>query len=224
MMAPSLPALPVACWELLMRVITLATQKGGSGKSTLAAALAVAAEADGLRIALLDTDPQQTLYRWGERRVAVAPVVDRCEPHQLAAVLKTLPGQGFDLTIIDTAGAHNATVAPAIEAADFCLVPVKPTLTDLEAAIPTAKQLKDRKKHFAFVLSQCFGSQGRLNDAAAGLLKHGKLAAANIHQRVDYSDAMTDGLGVTEYNPSGTAAKELKLLWAWLRREAGDAT
>lgn len=205
-----------------MRVITLATQKGGSGKSTLAASLAVAAQADGLRVAVLDTDPQESLYKWGERRQADTPTVDKCEPHQLSAVLKTLPAQGFDLVIIDTAGAHNAAVAPALQAADFCLVPVKPTLTDLEAAVPTARQLTERKKRFAFVLAQCFGSLPRLNDAAAGLLAHGKVAGGNIHQRVDYADAMTAGQGVTEYNPNGAASKELKHLWAWLRREVGE--
>ena len=204
-----------------MRVITLATQKGGSGKSTLAASLAVAAEAEGLRVAALDTDPQGSLFKWGERREADAPVVDRCEPHQLETVLRTLPKQGFNLAIIDTAGVHNAAVAPAIQAADFCLVPVKPTLTDLEAAVPTAKQLRDRNKRFAFVLSQCFGSTSRVNDAAVGLLKHGEVAAANIFQRVDYADAMTAGLGVTEYNPTGAPAKELRLLWAWLHRATG---
>ena len=205
-----------------MRVITLATQKGGSGKSTLAASLAVAAEASGLRVATLDTDPQGSLFKWGERREAEAPVVDRCEPHQLETVLKALPKQGFDVVFIDTAGAYNAAFAPAISSADFCLVPVKPTLTDLEAAVPTAKQLRDRKKRFAFVMSQCFGSTPRVNDAATGLLKHGEVAAANIFQRVDYADAMTAGLGVTEYNPTGAAAKELKLLWAWLHRATGE--
>src|SRR3712207_358227 len=79
-----------------MRVITLATQKGGSGKSTLAASLAVTAEANSLRVAVLDTDPQGSLFKWGERREAETPVVDQCEPHQLASVLKTLPAQGFD--------------------------------------------------------------------------------------------------------------------------------
>ena len=68
-----------------MRIITLATQKGGSGKSTLAANLGVQAERDGYRVALLDTDPQGTLFKWGERRKADTPAVDRCEPHQLDA-------------------------------------------------------------------------------------------------------------------------------------------
>ena len=142
-----------------MHIITLATQKGGSGKSTLAACVAVAAESEGIKTAVLDTDPQGSVFKWGERREAETPAVDRCEPHQLAAVLKSLPKQGFELVIIDTAGAHNASVAPALQAADFCLVPVKPTLTDLEAAIPTAKQLRDRKTRFGFVLIPTLADQ-----------------------------------------------------------------
>lgn len=205
-----------------MRIITLATQKGGSGKSTLAACIAAAAAAEGVKTAVLDTDPQGSVFKWGERREQEEPVVDRCEPHQLEAVLKTLPSQGFDLVIIDTAGAHNASVAPALRAADFCLVPVKPTLTDLEAAIPTAKQLRERKTPFAFVLSQCFGSSTRTNDAATGLLRHGEVAPANIFHRADFADAYTAGLGVTEYNPSGKAAQETRLLWAWLSRAIGE--
>ncbi len=204
-----------------MHVIVLATQKGGSGKSTLAVSLAVAAEAQGLKAAILDTDPQSSAFRWGERRQAETPVVDKCEPHQLEAVLRALPAQGFDVVFIDTAGAHNVAVAPAIQAADFCLVPVKPTLADLEAAIPTAQQLRTRGKRFAFVLCQCFGSASRVNDAATGLLKHGEVAAASIHQRADYADAVTDGLGVTEFNSPGKAAAEIRFLWAWVHRALG---
>jgi chromosome partitioning protein len=207
-----------------MHIMTLATQKGGSGKSTLAACVAVAAEAEGIKTAVLDTDPQGSVFKWGERRKAEMPAVDRCEPHQLATVLKSLPKQGFELVIIDTAGAHNASVAPALQAADFCLVPVRPTLTDLEAAIPTAKQLLDRKTRFAFVLSQCFGSSSRTNDAATGLLRHGEVAPANVFHRADYTDAYTTGLGVTEYNSHGKAAQEIRLLWAWLARTIGERT
>jgi len=207
-----------------MRVITFATQKGGSGKSTILASVAVAAEAEGLRTIVLDTDPQRTILKWGDRRKGEGrptPLVKACEPHQLEAELRGLSKQSFDICLIDTAGAHNVAVAPAIERADFCLVPVKPTLADAQAATETAKALRDRRKRFAFVLSQCFGSTPRLNDAAAGLLRHGEIAAANIYHRVDYPDADTAGLGVTEYNPNGAAAKELRLLWAWLFRAIG---
>ena len=207
-----------------MRTITFATQKGGSGKSTIMMSIAVLAEAEGLRVVVLDTDPQHTILKWGNRRKAeghLAPVVKACEPHQLAAELRSLPQQGFNLCLIDTAGAHNVAVAPAIEQADFCLVPVKPTIADAQSATETAKALRDRRKRFAFILSMCFGSTSRLNDAAAGLLRHGEIAAANIYHRVDYPDADTAGMGVTEFNPNGPAAKELRLLWAWLFRAIG---
>lgn len=206
-----------------MHVITFATQKGGSGKSTLASCVAVAAEADGFRVAVLDTDPQRTTAKWGNRREAETPAVDFCEPHQLEAVLKGLEKQKFDLVVIDTAGAHNVSVAPALQLADFCVVPVKPNLADLESAVTTAKQLNERKTRFGFVLSQCFGSTARTNDAATGLLRHGEVATANIFHRADYADAHTAGMGVTEFNPNGRASQEILLLWAWLRRVIGEA-
>jgi len=207
-----------------MRTITFATQKGGSGKSTIMMSIAVLTEAGGLRVVVLDTDPQHTILKWGNRRRTEGhptPVIMACEPHQLASELRRLSKQGFDLCLIDTAGAHNVAVAPAIEQADFCLVPVKPTLADAQSATDTAKALRDRRKRFAFVMSMCFGSTPRLNDAAAGLLRHGEIAAANIYHRVDYPDADTAGLGVTEFNPNGPAAKEVRLLWAWLFRAIG---
>lgn len=206
-----------------MRVITFATQKGGSGKSTLATCIAVIAEAEGLRVALLDNDVQKTTMSWGKRRKADTPAVDACESHQLPQAIRGLAKHGFDLTIIDTPGAHNANVAPALEIADFCVVPIKPTLADLESAIPTAKQLTDRKKRFGFVLNQCFGSTARINDAATTLLKYGEVANATIYQRADFVDAHGYGMGVTEFNPTSKAAQEIRLLWAWLNRVLGES-
>lgn len=207
-----------------MRIITLVAQKGGSGKSTLTFCLAAAAEREGMRVAILDTDPQRTVFKWGQRRSGEGrqtPLVKVCEPHQLVEELNDLSNNGIELCLIDTPGAHSVGVSLAIERTDYCLVPVKPTIADTQAIIETARQLRDRKRPFAFVLSQCSGSTARLNDAAAGLLRHGEVAAANIHHRVDYPDADNAGLGVTEYNPNGAAAKELRLLWAWLHRAMG---
>ena len=71
-----------------MYVLALVTQKGGSGKSTLAVGLAVAAMANGERVALVETDPQGTVSRWKERRGDGYPCVDRVDdPAHIEPVL-----------------------------------------------------------------------------------------------------------------------------------------
>src|SRR3954447_24274998 len=45
-------------------VVAVAQQKGGAGKSTVAANLAAALAAEGHRVALLDTHPQDSLAPW----------------------------------------------------------------------------------------------------------------------------------------------------------------
>ena len=57
-------------------VVAVASQKGGAGKSTVAANLATALLAEGVPVALLDTDPQGTLSRWHQERPEDAPALD----------------------------------------------------------------------------------------------------------------------------------------------------
>ena len=58
-----------------MFTIAIVNQKGGSGKSTLAECLAVAADLDGKASAILDLDPQGTVYSWSKRRKDANPPV-----------------------------------------------------------------------------------------------------------------------------------------------------
>ena len=64
------------------------------------------------------------------------------------------------------------------------------------------------------------------SEAASALHAAGVLALPYIVQRNDHQDALGVGLGVTEYDPHGKAAEEIRGLWRWvwtsLTRESID--
>lgn len=199
-----------------MHAIVLATQKGGSGKSTLAIGLAIAAMEDGQRVGVIETDPQGTISNWGLRRTNPNPRIERAQTRMaIESTLQNLARDGITVTFIDTA-AGNATSASAISSADLCLIPARPSPADIEAALPTLKIVRSLGKRFAFVLTQTPARGNRTSEAATALHLSGVLALPYIVQRYDHQDALGLGLGVTEYDPYGKAAEEVRALWQWV--------
>jgi chromosome partitioning protein len=70
-----------------MRSIALLSQKGGTGKSTLAIHIAVAAEASGERVTLIDTDPQGSIGAWRHARTIERPYTTSATPSTLPRIL-----------------------------------------------------------------------------------------------------------------------------------------
>ena len=127
-----------------MRTVALVSMKGGSGKTTAAVHIAVQAAQQGLNVALIDTDPQQSAARWGDRRAADLPVVLTVPPSRLAAELQRCADAGTDLAIIDTpprAGSDNAAQVAA-RVADLVLLPCRPSVLDVEAVAVTAARVR----------------------------------------------------------------------------------
>lgn len=206
---------------LPMRTIALVTQKGGTGKTTLAVSLAIAAQEAGEKVLALDLDPQGSLAAWGDMRGDSGPHVEKVPAAQVAALAKTiggLGGKGFSLTILDTAGADNPTTHAAMQAADLCLIPIRPTRLDGLAVAPTVQAVARLGRPFAFVLTQCstIPRNSRAAEMAAGLETLGMLAEPSIAQRADHQDAFAAGQGVTEYAPTSKAAEEVRQLWQWI--------
>lgn len=153
-----------------MRILTFVTQKGGTGKSTLAASIAIAAEEQGQRVHLLDLDPQGTLRNWRSRREAEAPAVDHVDAARIGAALEALRKARIDLVVIDTAGTDTPATATAIRHADLCLIPVRPSIVDLEASRITVQSIIRLGRPFAFVLNHCPpGRNVRITDAGRAL-------------------------------------------------------
>src|ERR1700756_4243421 len=209
-----------------MYVLALVTQKGGSGKSTLAVGLAVAAMENGERVAFVEADPQGTISKWKERRGKPYPHVVRvADPAEIEGVLSRLEAEGIWLGIIDTAATNNALAMRAIARADLCLIPVRPSPADIEAAIPTLIAIRRLNRRFAFVLNQTPPRGCRLNEAGTSLHSLGRLALPYIGQRNDHQDALGAGLGVTEFARTGKAAEEIRALWTWVSQQlAGESS
>ena len=201
----------------VMRTIVLATQKGGSGKSTLAIGLAVAAMGCGHRVAIIETDQQGTVSNWGRRRALPEPRIDRIGGVvEIEQALRMLKNSGFTLVVIDTPATNNYLSSCAISAADMCLIPVRPSPADVEAALPTLGIVRKFGKQFAFILNQAPPLGSRLSEAAAALNATGILAQPFIVQRNDHQDALGVGFAVTEFAPDGKAAQEIRTLWRWI--------
>jgi chromosome partitioning protein len=203
-----------------MYVFALVTQKGGSGKSTLAVGLSVAAMENGERVAIVEADPQGTISKWKERRDHVYPLVVRvADPAEIEGVLVSLQAEGIWLTIIDTAATNNALAMRAITRAGLCLIPVRPSAADIEAAIPTLIAIRRLNRRFAFILNQTPPRGCRLSEAATSLNSLGVLALPYVGQRNDQQDALGAGLGVTEFAQEGRAAEEVRELWGWVLKK-----
>ena len=196
----------------------------GRHRQTLAIGLAVAAMEVGHRVCLLEADPLGTVSNWRRRRTAAEPTVETIhDGYALFHRVQALAHSGMTLTIIDTAGGWSDASRGAMAAANFCLIPARPSPADIEAAAPTLAAVRENGKPFAFVLNQVQARSARLNGAAGSLgeravtLKMADvLALPAIVLRNDQQDAVGMGLGVTEYAPRGKSAEEIRGLWLWV--------
>ncbi|MEO6173086.1 MAG: ParA family protein [Arenimonas sp.] len=132
-----------------MRTILVASSKGGAGKSTLSTSLAAHFAVEGKRTVLVDADKQQSATRWCEKRAhletAVLPIDGTAKNWQ-----KQVP-ENAQIIIIDApAGAMGDDLDAYIELADAVLVPVLPSMIDIEATVPflnsMAKNARVKKK------------------------------------------------------------------------------
>jgi chromosome partitioning protein len=200
-----------------MKTIVIQSQKGGSGKTMLAAHLAVEAERSGDSVWLIDTDRQATLSLWHQRRKNDTPQRLDAPLERMADALKKVAQQGAAYCFIDTAPTISDQNTGLLRLADFVLIPVRPSPSDLWAVSETVALVKDAAKPFLFVVTQAKPQATITAQAVAALSQHGRVAQAFISDRVAYAAAMTGGNTAPELSTKGPAAQEIEALWAEIK-------
>lgn len=199
------------------KVIVAATAKGGAGKTTSVACLACHWAAHGLRMALLDTDPSQTLARWHNKGNDLAALTLRSETdeHQIIPAINELTGS-HDLVIVDCAGFSNQSMIFALGAADLVLVPAMTDEANIfEAAkmkrlVDSTSQLTRREIPVRAVL--CRVKRSQVAEHARFQLRQLGVSplSSQFNDRVAFQEASFYGTAPVNLAPSSAAAKDIR--------------
>jgi chromosome partitioning protein len=203
-----------------VKTIAVVAQKGGVGKTTLAIHLAVAAERDERRAAVIDLDPQASAATWSDVREGDTPAVVSAQPSRLSIVLQEAERCGAEFAIIDTSPNSESASLAAARAADLILIPCRPHLFDLQAVGTTIELARIANKPFAIVLN-AVPAQGRLGQETAAVLQKFSVTTAPIQlgHRAAYYHCLTRGQVASEYDPLGKAAEEVFDLYRWVKAQ-----
>ena len=190
------------------------SQKGGAGKTTLVVHLAVEAQRQGVKVEIVDTDPQQSAGVWSRARGGDTPIVTHVQPTKLAAALIQRASAGVELVIIDTAPNVGPDAVDVAKLADRVLIPVRPGVFDLAAARQTIEIVKEAGTESVLVLSACPHRAPEVPMAREALALSGlPVAETSIGDRRAYSRAIQTGKAVNEFEPDGKAAAEIRALF-----------
>jgi len=204
-----------------MKTILIANPKGGSGKTTLTVNIAGYLANRGQRVALLDLDRQQSATRW----LALRP--DNLPPIRILESKKE-EDQRSDWLVIDSPAAlHGKNLAHAIKLASKIIVPVAPSLFDLQASrdflqtLAEEKRVRNSKCHIGIV-----GMRMEMRTKAAWALEH-FLASLDLpilgylRETQVYVNAAFEGKSLFDLPPY-LAERELEqwaFLQGWLEKE-----
>lgn len=203
-----------------MHKIMVLNPKGGCGKTTIATTLACYFASNGYNTALMDFDPQQSSNRWLQIRSPEQPRIKAIDgSHHRTGVTRSWQlhgGNETEIAVIDTpAGVTGGKLVDLFHKADSILIPVMPSIIDLQAMElflgELGRLLKQgqHRKHIG-VIANRVRMKGRSYHAIEELMGDAGLPLVSVlRDTQNYSIAMESGLGICELKP-GTSAKDRK--------------
>jgi chromosome partitioning protein len=122
-----------------MQAILIANPKGGSGKTTLSTNIAGYLASTGAHVAMLDLDRQKSANLWLAQRDSSLPIIWPMQGERKKA------GQADVLVIDSPAGLHGKNLSHAIKLVQKIVVPIAPSLFDIQASHDFLRELSAEK-------------------------------------------------------------------------------
>jgi len=211
--------------------LVIASPKGGVAKTTTARNIAVAAACDGLSVATVDLDPQQSLTVWFERRPEEAMKIS----HFTAAmgdVESIIDLAGFDLIVVDTPplvtdGANASEIRGGerllhlrrlLDVADFVLAPTLQQDEDVTSTENWMQTLGVLGVKSASLLSATTRRTLSYEDARRRLNRVGALCPVDVPRFEDVPSSNRQGLGVVEIRKA-KGADDFIAVWHFVRQQ-----
>jgi chromosome partitioning protein len=206
-----------------MNVIVFASRKGGSGKSTLTAHLAAQAHRPDSPVLMVDCDPQGSLTLWHKLRGGLEPAL--CNGTDgVGDLVRAARRAGYQWVFVDTPPNTSAIVTDAVHAATLVIIPARLTVFDLAAVKETMDLARQLRKPFAVVINGVPARRDRTESPYVHEARRvlGELNvpvwSGQITQRTNYSLALAEGEGASEYDGRSEAAGEIEALWTAIEK------
>lgn len=130
-------------------MLTIANLKGGSAKTTTAAFLSHALYERGRKVVLVDADPQGSALRWHGLAGWPVPAMGLASTALHRQLWGVVDPERWDTVVIDTPPLEerDGIVAATLRVATDVLVPMAPTMMELDRVGPVFKALEDAAGH-----------------------------------------------------------------------------
>lgn len=202
--------------------ISLLNQKGGVGKTTLSIHVAAALAGRGLKVLLIDADPQHSAVDWTAARegsgleplfstVAMPAATIHREIDRLS--------EPFDAVVIDGPPRVTDLARSAIMASDLVLIPVQPSPYDVWASAEVVELVRNAAIYkpalkYAFTINRKVANTTIGRDVVAALAEFSDVPVlpASIGQRVAFAESASGGRTVMELDSDCPGSREISAL------------
>src|SRR5215469_3958060 len=200
------------------KIVAVVNSKGGVGKSTIAVHYAVAESEKGRRVALIDSDVQESSTRWLKDLAENVSVFRLPTPDEVMEEAPKLKEE-YDLVVADGPAGLSEVTRAILLRADVALLPCGPSTMDLRPARDSMRVIKQAQSvrngvPKAFFVPNKLQSGTRLSRelmSTADAL--GLPVLPGLHLRQAYADAVGQGTVVWRMPNARPAADEIYRLF-----------